>query len=483
VTRPIPGPAWRYAPQWAATNGDIAAGVGDDLGWNFDPDQRWFLDATFGEDDDGVPSSSDVAIIGPRQTVGKTATLECAAIADVAVFGVPLHIWTAHEFKTARKAFEDMKTRLLSHPDYADRVHFDNAHGEEAIEFDDGGKIEFHARSGGSGRGFTTSRITLDEALYLRPGDLGALVPTMVTMDDAQVRYGSSAGLPRSEALRAIRARGRAPDADETLAYLEFAAPRRACEDPVCPHELGAPGCALDDQDLWWQANSGLWYGRVTFAAMAKQRRKLSGAPEEFAREFLSWWDEPGAAAAFGAGRWEACGGDPPPADLAVVGLAVAVSYDLTRAAIVAAGRDADGVVHVAPLQHGPGTGWVAKAAKEWQREYGPAVAIDGGGPAADLIPDLEEADVELKVMTTGDVLDACARIYKRVQNRELQHASYPELEKAAAAAVQRMVGDRWAWGRKQSSDDISTMEGATWAAWMADTAQPALTPFFSFSR
>lgn len=481
MTREIPGPAYRWAPARATTNGDIAAGVGTDLGWDFDPDQRWLLDATFAEDEDGLPASGDVAIIGPRQTVGKTATLECAAIADVSVFDVPLHIWTAHEFKTARKAFEDMKSRLLGHQDYASRVTFRDAHGEEAIYFEGAGRIEFHARSGGSGRGFTTSRITLDEALYLRPGDLGALVPTGVTMPDFQVRYGSSAGKAQSGALRDVRGRGRNPDPGESLAYIEFAAPRRACEDLTCPHVVGTPGCALDDRDLWWKANSGLWYGRVTFEALERQRRMLP--PEEFGREFLSWWDEPGAAAAFGAGRWEACAGSPPPMDLTVVGLAVAVSYDLTRAAIVAAGRDDEGVVHVAPLRHGPGTGWVAKAAKELQLQYGPAAAIDGGGPAADLIPDLEEAGVELKVMTTGDVLDACARIYKRVQNQQLRHASYPELEKAAAAAVQRTVGDRWAWGRKQSGDDISTMEAATWAAWMADTAQPALTPFFSFSR
>jgi hypothetical protein len=30
-------------------------------------------------------------------------------------------------------------------------------------------------------------------------------------------------------------------------------------------------------------------------------------------------------------------------------------------------------------------------------------------------------------------------------------------------------VGDRWAWGRKQSEDDISALEGATLAAWLVD--------------
>jgi len=59
------------------------------------------------------------------------------------------------------------------------------------------------------------------------------------------------------------------------------------------------------------------------------------------------------------------------------------------------------------------------------------------------------------------------------VQERRLRHASYPELEGAARAAVKRMVGDRWAWGRKQSDADISTLEAATFASWVADTAKP----------
>jgi len=39
--------------------------------------------------------------------------------------------------------------------------------------------------------------------------------------------------------------------------------------------------------------------------------------------------------------------------------------------------------------------------------------------------------------------------------------------------AVKRPVGDRWAWGRKQSDADISALEGATLAAWAAGTVKP----------
>src|SRR5213075_254970 len=106
-----------------------------------------------------------------------------------------------HEFKTARKTFLDMRTRIMSHPDYAARAEFEMAHGKEAIVLDTGERLEFHARSSGSGRGFTCEKITLDEWLFGQPGDVGALVPTMFTVPNAQIRYGSSAGKVTSGAL------------------------------------------------------------------------------------------------------------------------------------------------------------------------------------------------------------------------------------------------------------------------------------------
>jgi hypothetical protein len=95
---------------------------------------------------------------------------------------------------------------------------------------------------------------------------------------------------------------------------------------------------------------------------------------------------------------------------------------------------------------------------------------VDKGGPAADLIPKLEQiAGVTVHRADTTDVLDACAGIWKRVQDQRIRHASYKELDAAAGVAVRRPVGDRWAWGRKQSDDDISALEGATLAAWLVD--------------
>ncbi len=107
--------------------------------------------------------------------------------------------------------------------------------------------------------------------------------------------------------------------------------------------------------------------------------------------------------------------------------------------------------------------------AAELQAKHGAPVAVDGRGPAAVLIPTLEQArGADLQVASTANVLDACAGIFTAVQDGTLRHAGYPELDSAVASAVQRIVQDRWAWGRKASSADISTLEAATLAHWLA---------------
>jgi hypothetical protein len=73
-----------------------------------------------------------------------------------------------------------------------------------------------------------------------------------------------------------------------------------------------------------------------------------------------------------------------------------------------------------------------------------------------------------LKVADTTDVLDACSDLFDRVQERKAKHGSYPELEAAVSVAVKRNVGDRWAWGRRQTEADISVLEAVTLASWWA---------------
>lgn len=462
ATAVVHEPLHRTAPPYVRTAGHMAAKVGARLGLPPDPQQQWLLDQCFGEDERGLPSSPDVCVVGPRQTVGKTGTLEVAALTDLFTFRVELHVWTAHEWKTARKSYEDMKRRILRHPDYAAVTQFHDSQGEERISLDTGEAIEFHARSGGSGRGFTTRRLTLDEALFLQPGDLGALVPTGVTIPDFQVRYGSSAGKKTSGALRALRNRGR--KGDPGLAYLEMGAEQRPCTlGDTCPHDLDDDGCALNDRELWWQANSGLWVGRVTEEAVERQRRTLAGQPEEFAREFLSWWEDPPTedGAAFNMDTWLSLIDTNPVLTAPVFG--VATAPDRSWSAICAAWRRPDGGIQLLlGDDYRRDATWVAARVAELRSRYGGRVLVDAASKG--LVPDAVETSLTDRAKADNALSDA-------VLAGTLRHGNENALNTAVRAARWKASGETRVLDAKGSTD-ISPLRAAALAAWGANHAE-----------
>lgn len=458
-------PLRRHRPSARWTNGDLAAKVGADLGLPPDDEQRWLLDAIYAEKAPGRPASFEVAVIGPRQNI-KTSTLGIAALADLFVFGIEKHLWSAHLDDTAGKTFADFKAWITTNPDYLEQVRFYEGHQDRAIVHEESGRrIDFGSRTGKASRGLTgVERVTIDEALYLEPRHMGAIYPTMLTRPGAQVRIGSSAGLVGSAALRGLRDRGRLGK-DPRLAYVEYGAPRRPCADEKCMHAVGTPGCALDDRELWWWANCALWCGRVTEDALEDQRRSLP--PEEFMREFLSWWEDPlSLGGAFSPDAWERAADAALEQPEQVPAIGLAGSPDGAYGSIGSAAMLDDDRLALALVDRRRGQWWMVAEAKRIQDAHGCAVVVDGRGPLSYLVPDLTEAGVALTVLDMGEWVDACESLWRRVEDGRAAHKGDRDLSAAVLGAAWRDVGDRRAFGRK--AGDISALEAVTLAAKVA---------------
>lgn len=446
---PTYGPLFRTAPPYIHTFGDLAAKVGKSLRLDPDPEQRWLLDQMYGEKAPGIPAAFQVCVIGPRQNI-KSSTLEIAALTDLFALRIPLTVWTAHQFKTSRKSFEDMRKRIIRNPEFHSQCKFRDSHGEEAIILHTGETIEFHARSSGSGRGFTCDRLVLDEGLYLRPADMAALMPTMLTIPDAQVRIGSSAGFGFSAALRDLRDRGRRGD-DNRLAYVEYGARFKECAEHKCQHKYGvAKGCALDDRRLWWEANCALWAGRITEEGLEDQRKGLDAA--SFMREFFSWWEEPDdETAAFDLSAWGAQA-DPGTERGEAFVYAVATAPDRSWAAVAMAWRRADGRIQVTLAEYRPGTTWVAQRLTELQDHWGAGpVIVDTASRG--LVADAEEPSQADQAIAQGAMYDA-------VLARTVWHDNHAAMNTAVKAAQWRPLGDTQVLDRKGNTD-ISPLAAA----------------------
>lgn len=391
----------------------------------------------------------------PRQ-VGKTYLLAGLIFALAILRPGLLVIWTAHHSRTFGETFLSMQSfaRRRKIAPYVAQVP--KGSGDEAVIFRNGSRILFGARERGFGRGIPgVDVLVADEAQILTDKALDDMLATLNTSDLGLALFVGTPPKPTdpSEAFQRMRADALSGESEDTVWI-----------------ECGADPDALpDDRTQWAKANPSYPH-RTPVESILRLRKKLT--LDSFMREALGIWDESGLDI-FGAGNWEACAG-PKPSGLEISAFGVAATLDMTQCALSAAGLE-DRLVHVKPLQHGPGSHWIVQRLLDLKVKK--PVVVDRYGPASPIIPHLEAAGFEVIQADTHDVLDACSRTAELVREHQLRHANYPELDAAVRGAVRREVRDRWAWGRKQSTSDVSTLEAATLAAWHASLPLEQVKP------
>lgn len=477
-------PAYWSGPDYFATLGSEVADLNEMVGFGPDPEQRLALDMLFAVDRHGKAAAVETCVICARQNL-KTGFMKQAALGWLFLTEERLIVWSAHEFSTAVEAHRDLSQTIEGSSWLSRRVkQIYNSAADKSIELTTGARLIFKARTLTGTRGLSAPKLFLDEGFALKREHMGAIIPAQSAMANPQRVIGSSAGMAESEILRAMRDRGRSGQSVRQ-AYLEWCAARVPCERDGCDHELATPGCALDRPELWAAANPSLDRPRangtgITTQTVLDERESLP--PEEFARERMGWWDEPGASEIFGPGKWEICGAEPRPTPSRLGAIGLAVDVELSRAAVVAAGLAgaAGSRVAVRPLQHGAGVSWLVDRLKVLQREHGAVVVLDGRGPAAQLVPQLKAAGIRYHAATTAEVLDAFDVFYLTVTDGTLTHADYPELNSAVDGATTRTAGsggDRRTWGRRSSKSDITPLEAGTLATWWVCKPQSVAPP------
>lgn len=448
-------PAYQWMPEYRDTLGPEVAEIAEMAGFNPDPEQRLALDWTFAFGPGGKATARDFGICAPRQNL-KTGYLKMCALGWLYLTEQRLTVWSAHEFGTAQEAFRDMCQLIEDCPDLdAEVKQIHRANGDEAIELTGDRRLRFKARTKSGGRGLTGNKIVLDEAMYLTPTHMGALVPTLRAVPDPQLVLAGSAGMVTANVWRGYRNRGRATN-DPKLGWLEWADPEPGgCAAESCDHELHRKGCALDDRARWWSCNTALGR-RITEDTLAADRRNMT--PAEFARETLGWWeDPPSGGGVLDLDLW---------ASLAVgvksmrrPFLAVEVALDRSVAVIGAAWNVA-GRPHLEIVEDHPGVAWVVTRTAELARRYNAGgVVLDAGTEAAGLADDLEAKGIQVVKVATADRVAACGGFYDAATTAALTHSGDPAITDAIAAARWKDVGDgARVFSRRKSAGDIKAL-------------------------
>jgi hypothetical protein len=454
-------PRVRVAPRVKRSEADDAEYLSS--GYELVPDewQRLVLEDWLATRPDGKWASLTCGLSVPRQN-GKNGLIEMRELFGMVALGEKF-LHTAHEVKTARKAF----LRLASFfenprkwPELAELVQdIRKTNGQEAIVLTNGGSVEFVARSKGSGRGFTVDVLVMDEAQELSDDALEALMPTTSAAPTGNPQWIFTGTPPGPKANGEVFSRTR----DEAL---EDKSPR------LCWHEWSMDRDGdLDDPKQWAKANPALGM-RLQFDVIQGERGRFSD--EGFARERGGLWDGSTSGRIIDEDSWNAIAD---PASMAVerLALAIDVAPDRSVASVSLAGRRADGLWHVELDEHRKGADWVAgwvKQRAERNRLHAVVVDVLSGLTERDKRGRnfLKGTDIEVTLASSEgrDMAIACAGYFDAVMAATLRHTDQPQVNVSLSQAGKRPVGSGWAWNKKSAASDITPTVSQTLALWGA---------------
>ncbi len=441
-----------------------------------DPWQRMVLTAALTETPTGQWAAPEVGLVVSRQN-GKGGILEARELGGLFLIAERLITHSAHQFDTSLEAFRRLLFLIENTPDLSRRVaRVSRSHGEEGIELIGGQRIRFRTRTAGGGRGFTGDCLMIDEAMIYPEKAHGSLLPTLSARPNPQVWLVGSAvdQAIHEHGLVLARMRERAAaGTSRRMAFFEWSVPVSVPEGedrPPRPDDVTAELAA--SEDAWAQANPALDI-RISREAVALELESMD--PRTFAVERLCVGDWPDTSSKAGQviplASWRKLV-DPASGIAGPVVLAVDAMPDRRRASIAAAGRRADGLMHVELIDRRPGTAWVADRVAELRgRHTITGVVAQASGPAASL----EEAIADLELVDQADYVRGCGHFFDLVDGEGLRHLGSPELDAALRGAAKQKAGDAWSWSRASSSVDISPLVGVTLAAWHALTVGPSV--------
>lgn len=399
------------------------------------------------EMEDGLSAYREVIVTIPRQS-GKTTLLLVLelerALYRAKAFGEQRIFYSAQTgFDARRKLIDDQAPTLMRSPLKRTVQQVRRAQGSEGIVFTNGSRIDVMASSKSAGHGRTMDLGVIDEAFDdVDDRREQAMIPAMATKPDAQLFVVSTAGTNESvylnrkvEAGRAAAAEGRTSG----VAFFEWSAD--ADTDPA-------------DEDAWFRYMPAL--GR-TIGVEAIRHARQSMSEGEFRRAYMN---QPTRVEerVIPKDVWDRVVSESAPDGRLT--FAFDVAPDRSSAAIAVADRQFRAEV----IDHRAGTGWLADRLVELAGKWDALVVVDKQSAAGSFAQELEDAGVDVARWGTDEVASACGRFYDRVFDGQVKVRSHDGLHAAVAGAARRNVGDRWLWGRRTSSTDISPLVAVTLA-------------------
>jgi hypothetical protein len=340
--------------------------------------------------------------------------------------------------------------------------------GEESIELNNGGTIQFMSRSRQAARGFDgISLVILDEAAEVTDEQIEAIMAVLSasTTGTRQIIY---AGTPPYT--------GCAGEVFRRFRQACIVSAGKGENKKNSWHEWGIAADSLKDIDisdkkLWYEANPALGY-RLTEEFTEEEYKTLDALG--FARERLGYWDKPAEAVielAIDADIWDSCRStEPKPEGKTAYGIKFTPDGSevvLAGAIIPTGGKARITLLAVEPT--GNGLTWLANWLNDRYKNAS-VVVIDGRNGADVLIDKLRPAgggawafkDSIIKPSAQNVITAAQGLINDLNEKNITWYSEQEELRESAITATRRPISGGWGFGGQTSAP----IEAASLALW-----------------
>ena len=463
-------PRLKLEPKRAYTDGADVAEFSQAYGLAPDAWQAMVLDAWLGRDEKDKFTATTCGLSVPRQN-GKNAVIEMRELYGLVIIGEKI-LHTAHEVKTARKAFLRLAgffENSNSYPELASMVKsIRKTNGQEAIELykvdrqtgklldEVGATIEFSARSRGAARGFTVDVVVFDEAQELTEEQIEAMMSTMAAapLGNRQEIYTGTPPSPTSpgEVFGRVRADALAKR-DKHLSWHEWSI--EEIEDN-------------SNTELWYNTNPALGI-RIDKSFVKKELMRLT--EEGFARERLGWWASNIANAAISKNLWKKCATDDPPKE-GKRAFGVKFSPDGSVVSVAVALKPKEGKTHIELVKNESmkkGISWLAEDLYN-VKDKTSIIVIDGRSNADAFIERLKDLGYStrgIRLAGTKGVIASASKLLNAIKEGSITHLNQDALNHSALNAQKRYIGKDGGFGFGAIGDaDVTMIEAASMAYW-----------------
>lgn len=444
-------PRFRIEPERVSSDGKGASMLMAKYAKPLDEWQENILDCWLGKDKNGNYTMTSGGLSVPRQC-GKNYCLEALEFYGLVINGQKI-LHSAHMVRTAKKSFRRLVKLFTDkkHPEIMELVQsIRYTNGEECIELNNGGMIEFCSRSKQTARGFDgLSLIIFDEAQEVTEDELEAIMSTLSASDTGtrQIIYTGTPPYPSCLGTVFLRYRNNmiTGNGNEHSAWHEWSVEADSLDD-----------IQADDVNLWYQCNPSLGK-RLTEEFTREEYNSLT--KDGFCRERLGWYSKTASEKkdfAINHKKWELCKSDKEKPE-GKTAYGVKFSADASEVCLCGACTDSNGITRISIIERKPtgrGLNWLATWLNDRYKKAS-CVVVDGRNGVDVLIEKIRPIWVFKDAVirpNINQVIASVSMLVDEVNEQTITWYSQQEmLEESALSVIKRPIGKGWGFGGENS--------------------------------